>query len=323
LANKLFEIIKSDLAELETALHESVVSPVATITDIGNHLIKAGGKRLRPAMFFLAARCSENFDLKRVMPLAVALELIHMASLVHDDVLDSAATRRGEATANAKWGNQLAILAGDYLFAKAFVLVTENGYGERVNNQLSRLLADLSAGELIQNKEIYKASCDTEEYYERIAMKTANFLAISCQLGGHVMGLPEKDVQALYNYGYCVGMAFQLTDDLLDLTGDSKTIGKPAGNDILQGIITLPAIRALETSPDKDELLSIVTNREMTKDDLDRALEIVRATDGIDFTKNKVEEYLDRARNVLPESIPEDVRAAYVMAADFIAGREF
>jgi heptaprenyl diphosphate synthase len=137
------------------------------------------------------------------------------------------------------------------------------------------------------------------------------------------MGLPEKDVQALYDYGYCVGMAFQLTDDLLDLTGDSKTIGKPAGNDILQGIITLPAIRALETSPDKDELLSIVTNREMTKDDLDRALEIVRATDGIDFTKNKVEEYLDRARNVLPESIPEDVRAAYVMAADFIAGREF
>ena len=138
------------------------------------------------------------------------------------------------------------------------------------------------------------------------------------------MGLPEKDVQALYDYGYCVGMAFQLTDDLLDLTGDSKTIGKPAGNDILQGIITLPAIRALETSPDKDELLSIVTNREMTKDDLDRALEIVRATDGIDFTKNKVEEYLDRARNVLPESIPEDVRAAYVMAADFIAGnREY
>jgi len=323
LSKKIFDIIKSDLADLETALQEAVKSPVDTITDIGNHLVKAGGKRLRPAMFFLAARCSDRFNLERVMPLAVALELIHMASLVHDDVLDSAATRRGEETANAKWGNQLAILAGDYLFAKAFVLVTENGYGERVNNQLSRLLADLSAGELIQNKEIYKASCDIEEYYERIAMKTANFLAISCQLGGHVMGLPEKEVQALYDYGYCVGMAFQLTDDLLDLTGDSKTIGKPAGNDILQGIITLPAIRALETSPDREELLSIVTNRHMTKADLDRALELVRATDGIEFTRKKVEEYLDRARGVLPETIPEDVRTAYVMAADFVAGRKF
>ena len=323
MSKKIFDIIKSDLADLETALQEAVKSPVDTITDIGNHLVKAGGKRLRPAMFFLAARCSDRFNLERVMPLAVALELIHMASLVHDDVLDSAATRRGEETANAKWGNQLAILAGDYLFAKAFVLVTENGYGERVNNQLSRLLADLSAGELIQNKEIYKASCDIEEYYERIAMKTANFLAISCQLGGHVMGLPEKEVQALYDYGYCVGMAFQLTDDLLDLTGDSKTIGKPAGNDILQGIITLPAIRALETSPDREELLSIVTNRHMTKADLDRALELVRATDGIEFTRKKVEEYLDRARHVLPETIPEDVRTAYVMAADFVAGRKF
>ena len=323
MSKKIFDIIKSDLADLETALQEAVKSPVDTITDIGNHLVKAGGKRLRPAMFFLAARCSDRFNLERVMPLAVALELIHMASLVHDDVLDSAATRRGEETANAKWGNQLAILAGDYLFAKAFVLVTENGYGERVNNQLSRLLADLSAGELIQNKEIYKASCDIEEYYERIAMKTANFLAISCQLGGHVMGLPEKEVQALYDYGYCVGMAFQLTDDLLDLTGDSKTIGKPAGNDILQGIITLPAIRALETSPDREELLSIVTNRHMTKADLDRALELVRATDGIEFTRKKVEEYLDRARGVLPETIPEDVRTAYVMAADFVAGRKF
>ncbi|ORU01454.1 Heptaprenyl diphosphate synthase component II [Anaerovibrio sp. JC8] len=323
MTTKLFDIIKSDLDELETALYESVVSPVDTITEIGNHLIKSGGKRLRPAMFFLAARCSKDFDLKRVMPLAVALELIHMASLVHDDVLDSASTRRGEATANAKWGNQLAILAGDYLFAKAFMLVTDNGYGDYVNNQLSRLLADLSAGELIQNKEIYKASCDTEEYYERIAMKTANFLAISCQLGGHVMGLPEAEVKALYDYGYSVGMAFQLTDDLLDLTGDSKTIGKPAGNDILQGIITLPAIRALETSSDRDELLNIVTDRNMNTENLERAIEIVRASGGIDFTKKKVEEYLDRARNVLPDSIPVDVREAYYFAADFIAGRKF
>ncbi|MBQ3854811.1 MAG: polyprenyl synthetase family protein [Anaerovibrio sp.] len=319
----MFDIIKADLADLELALQAAVKSPVDTITEIGNHLIKSGGKRLRPALYFLAAHCGQNYNRDRVMPLAVALELIHMASLVHDDVLDSATTRRGSETANAKWGNQLAILAGDYLFAKAFALVAEHNYGSRVELQLSRLLTDLSAGELIQNKEIYKASCDTEEYFERIAMKTANFLAISCQLGGDVAGLSEPEIQALYDYGYSVGMAFQLTDDLLDLTGDTKTIGKPAGNDILQGIITLPAIRALEVSPDRDELLSIVTDRNMTQEGLSRALELVRATDGVDFTKAKVEDYLARAKAVLPDSIPADIRNSYCLAADFIGGREF
>lgn len=323
MSNKIFDIIKSDLTALEGALQDAVKSPVETITEIGNHLIEAGGKRLRPAMFFLAAHCDDGYKRARVMPLGVALELIHMASLVHDDVLDSAATRRGVETANAKWGNQLAILAGDYLFAKAFALVAEQNYGSRVELQLSNLLTDLSAGELIQNKEIYKASCDTEEYFRRIAMKTANFLAISCQLGGDLAKRSEEEIQALYNYGYCVGMAFQLTDDLLDITGDAKTIGKPAGNDILQGIITLPTIRALEISPDKDELMSIVTNPDMTNAMLDRALELVRATDGVDFTKAKVDDYLSRAKANLPDSIPQEIRETYYMAADFISGREF
>ena len=323
MSNEIFNIIKSDLANLEDALHEAVKSPADTITEIGNHLIKAGGKRLRPALFFLAAHCDSNYNRERVMPLAVALELIHMASLVHDDVLDSASTRRGAATANAKWGNQLAILAGDYLFAKAFAMVAEHNYGSRVELQLSRLLTDLSAGELIQNKEIYKASCRVDEYFSRIAMKTANFLAISCQLGGDMAKLSEEDIQALYDYGYCVGVAFQLTDDLLDITGDTKTIGKPAGNDILQGIITLPAIRALEVTPHRDELLSIVTNPTMSRDMLNRALELVRATDGGEFTKGKVEEYLNKAKGSLPESIPMEIRNTYYMAADFISGREF
>lgn len=319
----MFDVIKEDLAAFEIALSEAVDSPVEIITEIGNHLVAAGGKRLRPAIYFLAGRCSNSFDLKRAMPLGVALEMIHMASLVHDDVIDSADTRRGSATANAKWGNQLSILAGDYIFAKAFALVLANGYSDHVKLQLSNLLCDLSAGELIQNKEIYNASCDTDEYYERIARKTANFLAISCQLGAEVAGLSEEDVDALYEYGLAIGMAFQLTDDLLDFTGDEKRIGKPAGNDILQGIVTLPAIRALEVSPDRDELRSIVTNRQMTREQLDRALEIVRASDGISFTRSKVSEYLEKARRAIPASMPEDVREAYLMVIDFIGGRDF
>lgn len=323
MANKMFDLIKNDLAELEVALQEAVSAPEKVITEIGTHLVASGGKRLRPAIYFLAARCGENFSLQEAMPLGVALEMMHMASLVHDDVIDSAATRRGSATANAKWGNQISILAGDYLFAKAFALVAENNYSKRVDRQLARLICDLSSGELIQNKEIYHASCDVDEYFERIAKKTANFIAIACQLGGDVARLPESYIQALYDFGYNVGMAFQLTDDLLDLTSDAKTLGKPAGNDILQGIVTLPAIRALEMSPDRDELHRIVTDRNMTPEMVQRALEIVRASDGIQFTRKKVEEFLEGAVAALPEEMPEEIRESYRMIVSFVGGRKF
>lgn len=319
----MFDLIKDDLAQLEVALQEAVSAPEKIITEIGAHLVASGGKRLRPAIYFLAARCGDNFDLKKAMPLGVALEMMHMASLVHDDVIDSADTRRGSVTANAKWGNQISILAGDYLFAKAFALVAENSYSKRVDVQLAHLICDLSAGELIQNKEIYKASCDVEEYFQRIAKKTANFIAIACQLGGDVARLPESYIQALYDFGYNVGMAFQLTDDLLDLTSDTATLGKPAGNDIRQGIVTLPAIRALEISPDREELHAIVTNPNMTDEMVARALEIVRASDGLEFTKAKTEEFLQAAVDVLPEEMPENIKEAYKMVVAFVGGRKF
>lgn len=319
----MFDLIKQDLAALEEAMVDNVHSPVDLITEIGTHLVSSGGKRLRPALYFLAAHCTASFDSKKAMPLAVAIEMIHMASLVHDDVIDNAGLRRGTPTANAKWGNQLAILGGDYLFARAFSLVANNQYDGRITTRLAELICDLSAGEIIQNKEIYKASRDEAEYYDRIAKKTANFLGICCEMGGIVAGLTEAETEALYAYGKAIGMAFQITDDLLDLTADSETIGKPAGNDILQGIVTLPVIRALETSPQAAELESIVVCRTMTAAMLERAIAIVKATDGLDFAAAKVDEYLDAARTVLPESLPEAVREAYDLAADFVRQRKY
>ena len=320
--NSMFHVIKKDLALLEEELLQAVVSPVGRITEIGTHLVKSGGKRLRPALFFLAARSGKNFDLRRLMPLAVALELIHMASLVHDDVLDHADTRRGAATANSMWGNQQAILSGDYLFARAFLLIVENGYGDRVSGRVARLIMDLSAGELIQNKELYHASCDLDEYYERIAKKTANFLATCCELGAIVADLGEEAERGLHTYGKYLGMAFQITDDLLDLTSDKKKIGKPAGNDIHEGIVTLPVIRALEVSTCKEELLSIVTNEKMTRTDVERALEIVRTSDGIDYAQGKVQEFLGESKKALPAGLPKKVRETFCQAADYIAKRE-
>ena len=319
----MFDVIKQDLEVLNEGLIEAVSSPVELVNEVGTHLVTAGGKRIRPALCLLAAHGGNVFSLDKVLPLAEALELIHTASLVHDDVIDDADTRRGEPTANAKWDNQVAILSGDYIFARAFSLVAAGGYGDYVSKRLAELVCNLSVGEIIQDHTVYQAVKDLDNYYSRIQKKTADFLEICCELGALVGGMAKDDAAKLAEYGHCIGMAFQITDDVLDIMQSSEQIGKPAGNDIRQGIVTLPVIHALQVSPAGAELEEIVTNPEMTDAMVKRALEIVRATDGVDMAMAKADEYLDRARNVLPESLPAEIREAFVMVADFIGDRDF
>ncbi|SHK45292.1 heptaprenyl diphosphate synthase [Selenomonas ruminantium] len=319
----MFDVIQSDLELLNEGLIGAVSSSVELVNEVGTHLVTAGGKRIRPALCLLSARGGQDFSLEKILPLAEALELIHTASLVHDDVIDEAGTRRGEPTANAKWDNQIAILGGDYIFAKAFMLIAEGGYGDYVSKRLAELVCNLSVGEIIQDHTIYQAVMDLDNYYNRIQKKTADFLEICCELGGLVGGLSKVDTEKLAEYGHCIGMAFQITDDVLDIMQTSEQIGKPAGNDIRQGIVTLPVIHALNVSPDAGELADIVTNPEMTSQMVNRALNIVRATDGVEVAKAKADEYLDRARSIIPDSLPTDIREAFVQVADFIGNRDF
>lgn len=323
LSNQMFDVIKSDLEVLEQGLQEAVTSTNELVTEVGLHIVTSGGKRIRPALCLLSAHGGRSFDLAHVLPLAEALELIHTASLVHDDVIDEADTRRGTATANARWNNQVAILSGDYIFARAFTLIAEEGYDAHVSKRLAQLVCNLSVGEIIQDNAIYQASRGMDDYYERIQKKTADFLEICCELGAMVGGMDEEEVAKLGEYGHCIGMAFQITDDLLDIEQTTEKIGKPAGNDIRQGIVTLPVIRALEVSPDAKALESIVTDMDMTDEMVERALAIVKATDGVDFAKKKADEYLARAKAALPENLPAEIREAYEMVADFIGDRDF
>ena len=323
LSNQMFDVIKGDLEVLEQGLQEAVTSTNDLVTEVGMHIVTSGGKRIRPALCLLSARGGRPFDLPHVLPLAEALELIHTASLVHDDVIDEADTRRGAATANARWNNQVAILSGDYIFARAFTLIAEEGYDPYVSKRLADLVCNLSVGEIIQDHAVYQASRGMADYYERIQKKTADFLEICCELGAMVGGMDREAMKKLAEYGHCIGMAFQITDDLLDIEQTAETIGKPAGNDIRQGIVTLPVIRAIETSPDAEELERIVTDMEMTDEMVERALEIVKATDGVDFAKAKADEYLARAKAALPEGLPDAIREAYEMVADFIGDRDF
>lgn len=322
-SNPMFDVIQSDLEKLNDGLVEAVKSSVDLVTEVGTHLVTAGGKRIRPALCLLAARGGKDFDLARVLPLAEALELIHTASLVHDDVIDEADTRRGEPTANASWNNQVAILSGDYIFARAFALIADGGYGDYIAKRLATLVCNLSVGEIIQDHTVYQAVKDLDNYYNRIQKKTADFLEICCEVGAIVGGMTKEDAKKLAEYGHAIGMAFQITDDVLDILQTSEKIGKPAGNDIRQGIVTLPVIRALQVSDEAAELEKIITNPEMSAADVERALVIIKATDGVDVAKAKADEYLARAREVLPESLPPAIHEAFVMVADFIGEREF
>ena len=325
LKSDMFDVIQADLEEFEPALAASVVSDTPLITDVGEHLVSSGGKRLRPALFLLAARGGASFDRVRAMPIAIALELIHTASLVHDDVIDEADTRRGAATTNSKWGNQVAILSGDYLFARAFKLVAEAGYDSSVYVKLAQLVCTLSEGEILQDHTVYQVPASEDAYYERIRKKTADFLETCCALGAAIGGMSAADTEGMALYGHAIGMAFQITDDLLDYRQTSEDIGKPAGHDLAQGFVTLPVIRALEVLdvPGRAELTALITNPKTTESEVARALEIVRTTDGLDYAQEQADAYLERAKAALPKALDERIRETCLMAADFIGRREF
>lgn len=317
----IFDTVKDDLKLLEVELLSVIHSPEELITDMSQHLVEAGGKRLRPALYFM---CTQNraCDTERLMPMAVAIELIHMATLVHDDVIDNSAIRRGRPTANSCWGNHSSVLIGDYLFAKAFSLVAN-----KVSNQMLKVLTDvicsMCEGEINQNRSTFKADQEEVDYLGRIAQKTADFLAASCELGGLVAELSSSDVKALREYGYSLGMAFQITDDILDVTSSAEELGKPVGNDLRQGIVTLPVIYALKNSPHSAELKEIVETKNMSEEQNKRGLEIIHETDAIEYCYSRVDEYLKKARQIIPESASTKQREAFIEVADFVGLRKF
>ncbi len=317
----IFALARNELAAVDHELASIIHSQVDLVTDIGDHLLRAGGKRLRPALYILCAKSGRSFP-PGIAPVAAAIELIHMATLVHDDVIDNAATRRGMATANARWGNHVTVLAGDYLFAKAFSLIATHA-GSEALKILTGTICAICEGEISQAKELFNPAQTEEDYLSRIGKKTAGLIAASCELGALTAGLPLLDVHALRQYGYAIGMAFQITDDLLDVTASSEQIGKPAGNDLRQGVLTLPIIYALQHSADREELRRIIAAREMADGQVRRGIAIVHTTDAVEYCYRRVSDYLAAARRALPASLPDDVRKSLRDIADFVGLRKY
>lgn len=280
-----------------------------------------GGKRLRPMLFILCANSGEKISAEKILPLATALELIHTASLVHDDILDNSKKRRGIETANSKYGAQIAVLIGDYLFAKAFQLVAEGGYSDEVSHILSNLVQNLCSGEIMQDLSLFTVPT-IGEYYTRINLKTAVFLSTCCKLGGIVSNSDREVVNGLAVYGNSLGLAFQIVDDLLDFFGDERITGKILGNDLKSGVVTLPVIRALKVSDKSKILHATVTHKEdITREEIFDAVKIVRSTDAFNYCTLRAQAHVDAARFNLPSSIKNSVKLVLEQVADFIVMR--
>ncbi|GGF88771.1 heptaprenyl diphosphate synthase component II [Paenibacillus abyssi] len=319
----LYSKMKSDLNVIERELEQSITSDHALLSEASLHLLKAGGKRIRPVFVLLAGKFGD-YRLDVLQRVAVTLELIHMASLVHDDVIDDADTRRGQLTVKSKWDNRIAMYTGDYIYAKALTIVTELN-NPSIHQILSKAIVEMCIGEMEQIRDFFNTEQTVRNYLLRIRRKTALLIAISCQLGAIAADSDRKHALSLYRFGYNVGMAFQIRDDLLDICGTEKQIGKPPGSDIRQGNITLPVLLALRDPVIHQELKQEI-NRIRESDgqaDASRALHLIRGSHGIDEAEQMAARYIDKAIKALEELPGLPAKKNLMDIAHFVAKRNY
>ena len=232
-----------DLGRVEEALRRAVASEDAFLTEVSRHLVDAGGKRLRPALALAASHAGGREPTEAVVLGGVAVELVHLGSLYHDDVMDQAATRRSVESVNARWGNLVAILAGDFLLAQASAIASS--LGTEVAGLLASTIGRLCEGQVRELQHLFDVTRSEEAYLRAITGKTAALMATACRVGALTAELPRAQVEALTTYGERLGLVFQIVDDVLDVVATDEQLGKPSGKDLLEGVYTLPVIRAL------------------------------------------------------------------------------
>jgi heptaprenyl diphosphate synthase len=293
-----------DLARVEAELMEAARSGDEFLTEIASHLINAGGKRVRPGFCMAAAATALAVDgpaSAEAVTGAVAVELVHLGSLYHDDVMDEASVRRTVDSVNARWGNLKAILAGDFLLARASELAA--GLGIEVAQLLAATIGRLCEGQVLELKHAFSIDRTEDDYLRAIDGKTASLLASSCRIGGLVADLPRDHTEALTTFGHSYGMAFQLVDDVLDLVATEAELGKPAGHDLEEGVYTLPVILTLDSDHGAD--LRSLLGGPVDQASRDKAIDIVRDGGAIPTVIARARAYADAGRDalsVLPDS---------------------
>jgi len=306
--------IRADLERVEAKLHEIIRSDQSMVQEAAAYLINAGGKRFRPMLTLLSSHTGDPRD-PRVIDCAAAIELTHLATLYHDDVIDETTMRRGVPTVNVRYGNSVAVLTGDFLLARASGLAAD--LGPYVSRRLADTIAELCEGQIMETASVGSFEVTTEHYLDVIGRKTASLIATSCHLGAWLAGAPEEVVTAITGYGVALGMAFQLSDDVLDITGEEQESGKRPGTDLREGVLTLPALETLAgRAPGADELRAALQSK-----DADAALALLRQNGSVERARAAVTDWQGRARDALRSVPAGTAREALEQLVGFIGER--
>jgi len=297
----LYGSVQEDLRLVEQTFESLKEGDYGPLGEMLSMVLGGGGKLMRPALALLAGRFGD-YDLARLVPLAASVELLHTATLVHDDVIDNASTRRGRPTANSAFQNSTTVMLGDYLFAHAADQVVRTD-SLRVVRLFSNTLMIMAKGEIRQDLAAYDSRQTIRDYLHRIGGKTASLFATACEGGAIVSHAPQPWVEALREYGHSLGMAFQIVDDILDFTGDEEQMGKPVGSDLMQGTLTLPSFLLMERQPKSNPVQKYFSRP--TKDRLAQAVDMVRASGILDESYDMARDFCRRAReaiSILPDN---------------------
>lgn len=318
------EFVRADLDAVEERMRQDLGSDVRTVHALSTHLLNAGGKRLRPAMVALSARSvRELVDRSRVATVGAAVEFVHMATLVHDDVVDSAATRRGLPTANAVYGNGIAVLSGDYILARSMRLLAIDG-DLRIIRTVSEITIEMSEGEVMELAATGSAQLPVDQYFEILRKKTAVFVEGCCRCGALLAHAEPAIEQALSAYGYGLGMAFQIADDLLDYSGDPARTGKPLASDLRDGRATLPFLLGLESAAagDRRLLQEAFGCSSLAPDGVRAVCDVLHREGAFDRTRAAAASYLDRASSALSQLPDSTARDCFALLMEYVIHRD-
>jgi octaprenyl-diphosphate synthase len=316
------EIIQKDLDQLEASIDELMSTRVTYIKEIVTYIIKSGGKRVRPVLVMLCSKLC-GYRGKKHIPYAAIIEFIHTATLLHDDVVDNAKTRRGLSTVNTVWGNEPSVLVGDFLYSRSFELMSRDGNNE-ILKTISQVTTALSEGEILEIVKTADIETTEKDYYEIIGNKTAVLFGAACEIGAILGSRSASERKALKNFGYNLGIAFQLMDDVLDYTSYNDVLGKRVGTDLKEGKVTLPLIYVLENTGGKYKayIEKVVTKQRITKRDFERVRSIIEKTGGISYTLTATEDHLKKAKKYLDIFPSSRYKTALLELADYMLRRE-
>lgn len=315
----MLEWVQEDLKRVEQKMREGATAHHEQLGAVLDYLLSGGGKRLRPALVLMVTRFSSP-DYEKAIALAAAVEMLHTATLVHDDVVDNSLVRRGNPTLNATWSQGATVLMGDYLFARAANLAAETE-NVRIISIFSDTLTVICSGELQQIFGRVGRAPTLDQYHRRIYAKTASLFAAGAETGAILSGLPESQVQAVRDYGHYFGMAFQIIDDVLDFTGDQASLGKPVANDLRHGIITLPVILFLENQPGHPTIERILAHDTLEDSEIMGVADEISASGAVDAAVDEARRFAARASEALAILPDHQSRRALLDLAQFVVDR--